>query len=235
MIVHLVHAHSEPDSFCAAMRDAVAGELTAGGAEVTISDLYAMDFDPVSSAADFRERRRSDHLIYALEQRHGFETSTLSPDIQAEVGKILRADLLAFTFPVHWYSVPAILKGWIDRVFLSGPFYGGKRIYGAGGLAGKRAFVAMSMGARPHMFGPGSLHGDLEFGMMRHFFQGTLGYVGLSVHQPFVAWHVPYVDADQRAAMLDDLRQAVRDLDARPLLPMPDLTRYDETFAPLEG
>jgi putative NADPH-quinone reductase len=44
------------------------------------------------------------------------------------------------------------------------------------------------------MFGPQSIHGELETGMLRHFFQGTLGYVGLAMHQPFVAYHVPSVD-----------------------------------------
>lgn len=230
--VHLVHAHPEPRSFVAAMRDAVIAECAAQGATVTLSDLYADGFDPVASADDFGQRQRSDHLVYALEQRHGHATGTLAPDIAAEVEKVLAADILAFTFPVFWFSVPAMLKGWIDRVFLSGPFYGGRRIYGRGGLAGKRAVVAMSLGGRAHMFGSNALHGALETGMMRHFFQGTLGYVGLAVHRPFVAYHVPYVDDAARAAMLEDLRAYLRDLEAQPVLPLPNLDRFDERLAP---
>lgn len=232
MRVHLVHAHFEPASFVAAMRDVVVRELRARGDEVTVADLHAMGFDPVPSAADFEARRRTDHLVYALEQRHGFETGTLAPDVSAEVENVLRADLLAFTFPVFWFSVPAILKGWIERVFLSGPFYGGRRLYGRGGLAGKRAFAAMSLGGRPHMFGPGAIHGELETGMMRHFFQGTLGYVGLAVHRPFVAHHVPYVDEARRRAMLDELAGYVRALERQPFLPMPDPDEYDDVLAP---
>lgn len=83
------------------------------------------------------------------------------------------------------------------------------------------------------MFGPGSLHGDLETGMLRSFLQGTLGYVGLSVHQPFVAYHVPYVSDDARRQMVADLGDTIRTLDARPLMPMPDLATFDDTFAPL--
>ena len=88
------------------------------------------------------------------------------------------------------------------------------------------------MGGREHMFGQDALHGGLETGMMRHFFQGTLGYVGLSVHRPFVAWHVPYVDDEARRDMLDDLGRYVRTLDKQPLMDMPDLGRFDETFRP---
>lgn len=232
MRIHLIHAHAQADSFVTAMKDVIVKELEDQGADVAVSDLYAMGFNPVASGADFTARRDPGHLVPALEQRHGFETGTLAPDIATEVEKLLAADVIGFTFPLHWFSVPAILKGYIDRVFLSGPFYGGRRIYGAGGLAGKRAFAAFSMGGRAHMFGPGAIHGELETGMMRHFFQGTLGYVGLAVHQPFIAFHVPYVDAAAREAMLDDLAVYIRGLDSQPLMKMPDLEDFDETFFP---
>ena len=192
-----------------------------------------MGFDPLAKATDFTARERPDHLTYALEQRHGFRSGTLAPDIADEVAKVLAADLLVLTFPVFWFSLPAILKGWIDRVFLSGPFYGGRRIYGRGGLAGKRAFCAFSMGGREHMFGADGIHGPLAGGMLCHLLQGTLGYVGLAVHEPFIAYHVPYVDAAAREAMLEDLRACVRVLDARPVMAMPDLALFDERLAPL--
>jgi NAD(P)H dehydrogenase (quinone) len=232
MRVHLVHAHPEPQSFVAAMRDTVVEEFRSQGAVVTVADLYAMGFDPVLSGADFSTRQNQDHLTYPLEQRHAFATGTLARELQEQVSHVLEADVLAFTFPIFWFGVPAILKGWIERVFLSGPFYGGRRVYGRGGLAGKRAVVAMSLGGRAHMFGPDAIHGELETGMMRHFFQGTLGYVGLAVHQPFVAYHVPYVDAAARSAMLGDLRSYLRSLSQQPILPVPALDDYDEVFAP---
>ena len=233
MRVHLVHAHPEPHSFVSAMRDVVRERFEAQGAIVTVSDLYAMGFNPVASGEDFRSRDRLDYLVYAKEQRTAFGAGTLAPDIALEVEQVLAADLLALTFPVFWFSVPAILKGWIDRVFLSGPFYGGRRIYGRGGLAEKRAFAAFALGGREHMFGPGGIHGELETGMLRHVFQGTLGYVGLQVLEPFVAYHVPYVDDEARRQMLADLRTAIENLETRPVLPVPDLDKFDERFAPL--
>jgi len=232
MQVHLVHAHPEPRSFVAAMRDAIVGELHAMGHEVTVSDLYAMGFDPVLSERDFAARSNPDHLVYALEQRHAHAHGALAPDIRDEVDKVLAADMLGFTFPLFWFGVPAIMKGWIERVFLSGPFYGGKRLYGRGGLVGKRAFAAFSLGGREHMFGADAIHGELVHGMMRNFFQGTLGYVGLAVHQPFVAYHVPYVQRDRREEMLAELRDYVRELDRQPVLPVPDLDRFDDILRP---
>ncbi len=214
------------------MRDVIVGELRDAGHEVTISDLHAMRFDPVLSERDFATRANPDHLVYALEQRHAHASGELASDIRGEVDKVLAADMLGFTFPLFWFGVPAIMKGWIERVFLSGPFYGGKRLYGKGGLVGKRAFAAFSLGGREHMFGAEAIHGELVDGMMRNFFQGTLGYVGLTVHRPFVAYHVPYVQQPRREEILRDLRAYVRALDRQPVLPVPDLDRFDETLRP---
>jgi NAD(P)H dehydrogenase (quinone) len=231
MHVHLVHAHPEPHSFVAAVRDTVCEALAARGDTVTVSDLYAMQFNPVLSADDFRSRARADYLNCALEQRHAYTTGTLAPDIRDEVEKVLGADVLAFTFPLLWFGTPAIHKGCIDRVFLSGPFYGGRRIYGKGGLAGKRAFAALSLGGRRHMFGPRAIHGELEDGHLRSFFQGALGYVGLTVHRPFVAYHVPYVDDVERKRMLVELCEYIATLENQPVLAMPRLEDFDETLA----
>jgi NAD(P)H dehydrogenase (quinone) len=233
-IAHIVYVHPEPRSFVAALRDTVRDQLTAQGWEVTLSDLYASGFDPVARGSDFPARENPDYLSYALEQRHALAVDRLAPDIRREVDAVRRADLLVLVFPIFWFSVPALLKGWIDRVFLSGAFYGGKRIYAKGGMAGKRALIVASLGGREHMFGPGALHGELN-GMLRPLWQGTLGYCGFSVLQPFFAHHVPYLDADARGALLDRLAGELAELESRPLLPMPDLSRYDEIFRPLEA
>jgi NAD(P)H dehydrogenase (quinone) len=233
MKVHVVHAHSESDSFVAAMKNVIVAKCEERGDEVTISDLYAKQFNPVASPRDFGERKDSTRLVYALEQRHGYQSGTLAPDILEELEQVLAADLLVFTFPIYWFGAPAILKGWFDRVMLSGVCYGGRRVYGQGGLIGKKSFIAMSLGGREHMFGSEGLHGELVTGMMRHLFQGTLGYVGTTVLEPFVAYHIPYLDASERTRLLDELGGIVGSIEMRPALKVPDLTMFDDKFAPL--
>ncbi|EYU47882.1 NADPH-dependent FMN reductase [Acinetobacter baumannii 1457504] len=94
------------------------------GHQVEISDLYAMQFNPLASKEDFLELNQPDYFNYALEQRNATKQQLLATDIQAEIDKVKRADLIILNFPLYWTSVPAILKGWIDRVFVSGLFYG---------------------------------------------------------------------------------------------------------------
>jgi len=228
---HIVYAHPEPHSFVAAMRDVAGEALASQGWQTSITDLHAAGFNAVASGADFGTRSCPEYLTYSLEQRHAWENASLDPHIAAEVRAVGAADLLVLVFPIFWYSVPAQLKGWIDRVFLSGVFYGGKRIYDRGGMRGKHAMVVASLGGREHMFGPSAIHGDLQ-SMLRHLLQGTLGYVGFSVYEPFFAYHVPYVGSEERAGMLGRLLHEMRQLESRPLLPMPRLEDFDDQFRP---
>lgn len=229
---HIIYAHPEPKSFVTAMRDTAIASLESAGWNVHLSDLYAMKFNPVADSTDFIERANPDYLVYSMEQRHAMQTGTLPPDILREVELVKSSDLLVFVFPIYWFSVPAILKGWIDRVFLSGTFYGGKRIYAQGGLNGKKALVIASLGGRAHMFGPGAIHGELS-GMMRHFLQGTLGYVGLDVLNPYFAYHVPYINDEARQEVLRDLQEYIARIEQLPCMEMPSLDNFDATFHPL--
>ncbi|WP_248752077.1 NAD(P)H-dependent oxidoreductase [Pseudomonas sp. MWU15-20650] len=232
MKVLIVHAHPEPQSFTAALRDQAVATLEGQGHEVAVSDLYAMQWNPVASAADFSTRENPDYLVYALEQRLGVKKHSIAADIQGELDKVLWADLLILNFPIFWFSAPAMLKGWIDRVLVSGVCYGGKRFYDQGGLAGKRALVTVTLGGREHMFGEGAIHGPLE-DMLRPILRGTLAYVGYDVVAPFVAWHVPYISTEARQEFLTEYQQRLQGLaDEQPLV-FPKLEQFDEALYPL--
>lgn len=231
MNVLIVFAHHEPRSFNAAMKDEAVRLLQGEGHAVQVSDLYAMHFNPVASAADFGERANPDYLVYALEQRNAFNKGRLAPDIAAEIDKLKWADLIIFNFPIYWYGMPAIMKGWVDRVFVSGFCYGGRRIYDKGGLKGKSAMLAISLGGQAHMFGPDAIHGELEV-MLQPILRGILGYVGLTVLPPYVAWHVPYVSPEARAEILQGYRRHLLTLDERAPLRFPSVDDFDQDLRP---
>jgi NAD(P)H dehydrogenase (quinone) len=122
--------------------------------ERSVTDLQASGFEAVASAADFGARAREDYLVYGLEQRHAWQRRSIDPDIAAEVAAVQDADLLVLVFPIFWFSVPALMKGWIDRVFLSGVFYGGRKVHDrAGSLTGlmlRAALPLRRIEAGPH-------------------------------------------------------------------------------------
>lgn len=231
MKVLIVHAHNEPQSFNASMKNVAVEEFREQGHEVKVSDLYAMQWKAVADASDFESRANPGYLVYALEQRHAYENKALAPDIMAELEKLQWADLVIFNFPIYWFSMPAILKGWIDRVLVSGLCYGGMRFYDRGGLRGKKAMLAVTIGGQPHMLTEGGVHGPLE-DMLRPILRGTLGYTGMSVLPTFVAWHVPYIKPEQRTAVMDQYRKRLREIDTIQPLRFPSMDDFDATLYP---
>ena len=101
----VVYCHPDPASFCAALRDTVVRAQAAAGHEVRVLDLYAIGFDPVMS----------------LEERRGYhdEAVNVAP-VETHVEHIRWAESLIFVYPTWWYGLPAMLKGWLDRVFVPG-------------------------------------------------------------------------------------------------------------------
>lgn len=234
MKVLIVSAHPEEQSFSCAMQLQAVKTLEANSHEVITSDLYKTNWNPIASSKDFIEPKNSNYLTYALEQRHGFENATLAPDIQGELDKLQWCDMLILNFPLYWGSMPAIMKGWIDRVFVSGLCYGGKRIYDQGGLAGKKAMCSITLGAQPHMFADeDSIHGALN-DMIRHILRGTLAYVGFEVLPPFLGWHVPYISHEDRIEILHEYDIQLRNLDKITPLEFPKISQFDKYFRPLK-
>ncbi|KAG2469836.1 NQO1 dehydrogenase, partial [Polypterus senegalus] len=89
-----------------------------------VSDLYELKFNPTATKNDIKgEVKNPDNFSYGDETGLAWKEGKLSNDIMEEQKKIKAADLIVFQFPLYWYSVPAILKGWFDRVLTQGFAY----------------------------------------------------------------------------------------------------------------
>lgn len=233
MKVLIVHAHPEPQSFCTEMMRRLKNGFEEQGHSVKVSDLHSKHFNPMASADDFPERNNPDYLVYALEQRHALKNNTLPADIAEELAMLKECDLLVLNFPLYWFSLPGVLKGWVDRVFLSGAVYGGRNFYDRGLMKGKKAWLTFTLGGRDHMFGEGAVHGELNE-MLKPVLRGTLGYAGFDVVEPFAAYHVPYISQEARVEMLEQFDLAISQFNERAVLPMPSLEHFDAQMYPLK-
>lgn len=186
MNVLWVFAHPEPRSLGGALRDDGLRTLRELGHDVRESDLYAMKWNPVVDAADFGTVAGDERLVVGATSARAYAGGELSADIVAEHEKLAWADAVVVQFPLWWYGMPAILKGWFDRVFVKGFGYGvraddGRTLrYGEGKLAGKRAMVVLSAGAREPALGPRGINGPLN-DILFPLHHGTLFYAGMSV------------------------------------------------------
>ena len=134
MRVLVLYAHPDPESFSAALHRTVVGRLRRSGHQVDDCDLYEEGFDPVLSRDE-----RVNYLDVAINQRN----------VAPYVERLRRAEALVLVFPVWNFGFPAILKGFLDRVFLPGVSFHLKNGLATPNLTHLRTLVAVTTYGAP--------------------------------------------------------------------------------------
>jgi len=200
--VLIVHAHPEPKSFCSALKDMAQKSFEEMGWHVYVSDLYDMGFQPVGSAEDFTRREDENYFKYQKEQVNAFQHGLFSSDVKEEMDKFLQADVIVFNFPLWWFGLPAILKGWVDRVFAMGFAYGaGKGVYDNGSFKEKTAWISCTTGGPEMAYGPDGKNGELST-ILYPIEHGMLHFVGMTVLPAFVSFAPVRKNDEERQAEL---------------------------------
>lgn len=203
----IVHCHPEPRSFSAALKDVAVGTLRRLGYRVEVSDLYAEGFDPLEGPTHFPERADPARFSALTEQRHAYEAGSLPADVQREIARLERTDLVILQFPLWWHAQPAMLKGWFDRVFVYGGLYSGSMRYDRGRFHGKRALCSVTTGSPAPAFSPHGRGGDIATLMWP--IHCSLYYLGLEVLPPQLNYGIQggglsYQAEDRFRAQLED-------------------------------
>ncbi|MEV5355533.1 NAD(P)H-dependent oxidoreductase [Streptomyces sp. NPDC052693] len=217
----IVHAHPEPLSFSTAQMHTAAEALREAGYRVDVLDLYADAWAPVLARAQFAPVEGP--FKPQAEQVRAVEEGTLDATVRDHLDRLLAADLLVLSFPLWWFSLPAVLKGWVDRVFVMGGVFGGRHgLFADAALAGKRAMLLFTTGDSAESFRPGGAFGPME-DFLFHIHRGMLEFVGYRVLDPVITYGPARMTERERAAALDAVGEAVgrRAADLRAPLPRP--------------
>lgn len=202
MNILIVCAHPEPQSMNGAMFRAAIEQLTFAGHVVKTSNLYHMAFDPVSDRTNFTSIHNPSFFKQQLEELHATELGGFNTDISSEQEKVEWCDLMIWQFPLWWFSIPAILKGWVDRVFAMGRFYKNGHIYDTGIFSGKKALLSLTTGGPFGDYLEGGLNGDLN-GILRPIHRGIFQFVGFTVLEPQVVYGPVRKTSEQLAEELE--------------------------------
>lgn len=226
MNVLIVFAHPEPRSLNGALRDIGVAELKDQGHEVRVSDLHAMGWKATADRADFPQLATEARLNVATASGEAFAAGMLTDDVKAEQDKLRWADAVILQFPLWWFTMPAILKGWVDRVYSYGFTYGvgehsdkrwGNR-YGEGVFAGKRAMLIVTTGGWEEHYSERGINGPID-DLLFPINHGILFYPGFDVLPAFVAHRVNRLDEAGFAAIAGQLRERMRTLFTAPPIP----------------
>ena len=198
MKAHIVLAHPERQSFNGLLADTTRSTLSAAGWAVTLSDLYSMEFDPCEAARHYTARSDTHRFHAQTEQRFNVNEGTTPDDVAQEMERILGSDFLVVHFPVWWFGMPAILKGWMDRVFVYGRMYRSALRYDAGVCAGKKMLACVTTGASADSCSHNGRESDTRMLMWPMLF--PFRYVGFDVLIPEI-YHgiggVAFVEGDE--------------------------------------
>lgn len=206
----IVFANPEPDSFNGRLRTVALETLGELGYETEISDLYAQRFDPVEGPQHYPSRCQPNRFNAQTEQESAAARSCVSADVRAEIEKLDRADLLILQYPMWWYSVPAILKGWLDRVLVYGSTYTTTMRYDKGRYAGRRALLSVTCGGPAGSYAADGRNGDFNLFVWPTSY--TLAYIGYTVLPPFASLGVA---APVTAAQITGVTKHLADCEAR--------------------
>ncbi|HEY9746157.1 MAG TPA: NAD(P)H-dependent oxidoreductase [Oculatellaceae cyanobacterium] len=210
-----VIAHPEPQSFNYALCNGAVEHLRAGGHDIRQTDLYGEQWQPVSDRRNFTTVHNAAYFKQQLEEAHATEHGGFSADIAAEMEKLFWCDVLVLQFPLWWFSMPAIMKGWVDRVFAFKAIYSREKWYGTGSFKGKKAVLSITTGGPEDHYSREGFHPPLET-LLLPIHHGILKFNGFEVCQPFIAREVAHISQFQRETYIAAFQQKLEALSKEP-------------------
>ncbi|WP_054023476.1 NAD(P)H-dependent oxidoreductase [Bacillus sp. FJAT-28004] len=183
----IVYCHPNPDSFNNAIVETFIASLKEQGNEVVVRDLYAMRFDPVLKASDFQAMREGN----------------TPADIKAEQDHVKWADAFTMVYPIWWTGLPALIKGYIDRVFS----YGFAYAYGEDGtisklLAGKKGLIINTHGTPSEIYSQTGMYDGLKITSDT----GIYEFCGITPVGHMFFGSVPQIDDAARKKILEEVK-----------------------------
>ncbi|NXM40082.1 NQO2 dehydrogenase, partial [Gymnorhina tibicen] len=150
----------------------------------------------------------SEAFNYGVETWEAYKRGGLSKDLVEEQEKVQEADLLIFQFPLFWFSMPAILKGWMDRVLVQGFAYDLSKAYDGGLLQDKLSLFSFTTGGSKEKY---AIRGDIRYLLwpMQH---GIMHFCGVKVLEPHICYAPENVSEEKRKEMLTAWTQRLKTL-----------------------
>lgn len=187
----IVFAHPNPNSFGKGIVDAIQKASESAGIATRVRDLYQLGFDPTLKGSDFE----------------AFQAGKIPEDLKTEQEHINWADVVTFVYPVWWAGFPAILKGYVDRVFSYGFAYEYADGVPNGLLKGKKALLFSTSGSPNEYYSAIGMHNSMK----QTSDEGIFKFSGFEVIDHVFFGAVPHVDDETRRNYLNDVSVIIKE------------------------
>ena len=212
MNILYVYAHPNSKSFNGMLKQSGYELLKKLKCNIMFTDLYAENFRAVASWDDFNLSETELNPQYFLSQQAAYKNHALTDDIEAEIRKIAWANHIIFQFPLWWFSMPAILKGWFDRVLVKGFSYDTGKIFNEGLLKGKTASLVITTQSPESAYQIDGMHGATIDAFLHHIHH-TLRFVGIKSTLPFITYNAFNVDEQRREEIVKNYHRYLKNLE----------------------
>lgn len=188
----VIFAHPNQKSFCKAIVESVIKAAEDKEASVTVRDLYQLGFDPILKSSDFESLREG----------------KTPDDVAKEQELVTWADVIVLVYPIWWAGFPAMLKGYIDRVFTYGFAYENVDGNIKGLLNDKIAILFSTTGASNEMYE----NNGMSNAIMQTSDEAIFSYTGFKEINHTFFGSVPYVTDEVRRGFLDEVERVIKEI-----------------------
>lgn len=185
----VVFAHPYEKSFNKGIIDVVVGTVKKNGGEVQVRDLYELGFDPVLKGTD---------LV-------NLQSGNYAEDIKKEQEYIRWADIITFVYPVWWAGLPAMLKGYVDRVFANGFAFANGENGPIGLLTEKKALLICTTGFPSDLYESIGMHKSMKQTTDQAIFE----FCGMEVVRHVFLGAIPYSTQEDRSQYLEKVAEII--------------------------
>jgi len=212
----VVFAHPNNKSYCASFRDLTLRKLNTMGFQTFESDLYKMKFNPVLNLMDVGINKSKEGIIITEELKRTVENKKLDHDVQSELEKVLAANYLIFIAPMWFGSFPAILKGWLEKVFVRGIVCDlPNDIYKGGYLRGKKCMIVTATGYSKEFYakeGKGAGGQTIEENYW-HIILHSFAFCGMETLPIYACYGMDFADEKLRKQYLVDYEKVLENIE----------------------
>lgn len=198
----IVLAHPELGSFNGQWAKATHDACLAQGHTILTSNLVQMGFNPVEEKRHYPDLDDEQLFDPLKAQEHAAASQNLPAVVVREIEKLRRADRIVLHFPIWWFSPPAILKGWLDRVLAHGETHSVDARFDQGQFRQKKILFCVTTGSQASESAFNGKEGDIQ--MLLWPLAYAFRYLGFSVLAPQI---VHGVHGYHQAARLNELRE----------------------------